>query len=150
MRKFIFSAMLLLSVATMPMNVFASETSYGVMSSTATGDYIGTLETVMGSKTSTVENFTLNYANGVLVVEPFQIGSMPGTISVVASGLSLGQTVKCDDSVTLTLTESGVATNYNAKITILDNNGKLEVQINVLNPIYEGLPFVATVTFTEN
>lgn len=101
----------------------------------------------MGTSESTHENFSLTYNNGNLQVGPFQIGNMPGTITVTATGLFLGTTVRCNNSVILTI--GGASTPYNANITVSEVGGKLHVEIDVLNPIYEGLPFVAEVEFTE-
>ena len=102
----------------------------------------------MGNNTSTIDNFTLEYLDGDLYIAPFQLGKMPGTIEVSASGLTVGEKVKCEDTVILTLPTGPM--NYNANITVSDENGKLKIAIEVLNPIYENLPFVAEVVFTEN
>lgn len=147
MKKILFSAMFLLGAMTLPMNASDFAPTQEIVSQFSDGTYTGTLETLMGTSESTHENFSLTYNNGYLQMGPFQIGKMPGTITVAATGLSLGTTVKCNESVILTI--GGVPTTYNANITVSEVGGKLHVEIDVLNPIYEGLPFVAEVEFTE-
>lgn len=114
-----------------------------------TAQYVGTLTTQMGSKTSTVDSFSLNYGNGVLEIPSFQVGSMPGTIYVYASGLTEGVAKRCNNSVSLTIGE--ITTTYNANICVdYNSSNKLTVSIDVLNPIYEGLSFIAEVDFEED
>lgn len=150
MKKILFSAMLLLGIAAMPVNAFASENDYyNVVNLSEDGVYTGTLQTLMGGKTSTIDDFKLEYLDGELFIESFQLGSMPGTIEVSASGLVLGETKRCTGAVTLTLPIGG-ATSYDANVTVSEVGGKLHVEIDVLNPIYDNLPFIAEVEFTQN
>lgn len=148
MKKLLFISCMLLGLATAPVAANAAGDVNGVEAVTASTAYVGTLNTVMGSKTSTVSSFTLYYADGTLEIPAFQVGNMPGTIEVYASGLTLGVEKKCSKSVTLTI--GGVSTTYSANICVSNVSGKLNVSIDVLNPIYEGLSFVAQVDFVED
>lgn len=148
MKKLLFALCMLLTIATAPVIAAASENALAAESITTSAAYVGTLNTVMGSKTSTQSSFTVYYADGTLEIPAFQIGSMPGTIEVYASDLTLGVEKKCIDCVTLTI--AGVPTTYNAKVCVSKVNGKLNATINVLNPVYEGLSFVAQVSFVQD
>lgn len=151
MKKVFLSAVLLLGVAALPIGAFASNQMDAVSAVSTTGTYTGTLTTKMGTKTSTFSNFSLTYSNGTLYIPAFQIGSMPGTITVLATGLTEGVTEKCSSAVTLTLSATGTTTTYDANVKVeYNSSNKLVVAIDVLNPIYEGLSYVAEVDFVEN
>lgn len=150
MKKSLLVACMLLGLATTPVAAATTtDSGYALETVSTETTYVGTLNTVMGSKTSTTSNFSLEYENGTLVIPSFQVGSMPGTIEVYATGLTLGTEKKCANSVTLTI--GSIVTTYSANVCVSYNaSNKLTVSIDVLNPIYEGLSFVAEVDFVEN
>lgn len=128
--------------------VFAKENLYTINPTAVSNQYVGTLETKMNGKTSINSPFTLYYGNGQLNIPKFRVGKMPGSIAVLAKGLMENSTIRCKECVTLTIL--GVPTSYDANILVKFENGKLNVTIDVIDPIYDGASFIAHVVFTEN
>lgn len=126
---------------------YAADSIQNVSSIQTLGDRTGFLKTKMGIKESSIDTFTLNYLDGVLEIAPFKVGKMPGTISVLASGLVENIEQKCEQCVTLTI--GGLASKYDAYITVNNVNQKINIVIDVINPIHDGASFVAHVEFQE-
>ena len=138
---------LLILVSCCVLTTYASPSTQDINVIQAAGEYTGTLKTRMGKNNSSIDTFTLSYLDGTLIISPFKVGKMPGAISVLASGLVEGMKQKCTQCVTLTIGE--LNTKYDAYITVNHINQKLNIIIDVINPIYEGASYVAHVEFVE-
>lgn len=125
-----------------------------VSSDELAGSYYGDLTRVyMNSEKDPVENMTstvsVNSSGTINIsMDAFQIGSMPGTIAISASNISVGDNGEfsqtCSRCVTLRIL--GVPTRYDALVSGTIKNGELTYTITV-NSEYSGALFTAIVTF---
>lgn len=154
MKKIFFMAAMMLGIASLPSGISAANESANIFSlsateSTVTGDYVGGLTYVSmnGNVKDNVEDLittvTQSGSNYKLALEPFQIGSMPGTITVTADNVTAGS---FSGNCTVTLTIAGVGKDFDGTITGTMSNGSLVYTVDC-NATYMLLPFHAVVKF---
>lgn len=157
MKQFLFSLVALLVVSASNMssnaqvfNSFASTISAEDLAGNYNGDltkvYMNGDKDPVEGKISTV---SLN-SNGSIKIhmDAFQIGSMPGTITIDANNISVGTDGNFDTTCSkcVVLRILGIPTRYNAHVVGQIKNGELTYTLTV-NSEYSGAPFTAEVTF---
>ncbi len=159
MKKFLFMLVALLTISASTMSVSAQVSSS--FATFAAGDYAGTYngdltkvymntdKDPVSGVTSTVRENTSGTIN--IHIDAFQIGSMPGTITIDANNIAVNAdgtfAQTCNRAVTLRIL--GIPTSYNAYVEGSIVNGELTYTITV-NSEYSGALFTAIVTFVGN
>lgn len=159
MKKILFILVALLTISASTMSVLAQVSNS--FATFAAGDYAGTYngdltkvymntdkDPVSGVSSTVTEN-----ASGTINIhiDAFQIGSMPGTITIDANNIAVNSdgsfTQSCTRAVTLRIL--GIAKRYNAYVEGSIVNGELTYTITV-DSEYSGAAFTAIVTFKGN
>lgn len=159
MKKILFMLVALLTISASTMSVSAQVSNS--FATFAVGDYAGTYN---GDLTKVYMNTDKNPVSGVtstvtentsgtvnIHIDAFQIGSMPGTITIDANNIAVNSdgtfAQTCTRAVTLRII--GVAKRYNAYVEGKFENGELTYTITV-DSEYSGAAFTAIVTFKGN
>lgn len=159
MKKILFMLVALLTISASTMSVSAQVSNS--FATVAAGDYAGTYngdltkvymntdKDPVSGVTSTVTENTSGTIN--IHMDAFQIGSMPGTITIDANNIAVNSdgtfAQTCTRAVTLRIL--GIPTRYNAYVDGSIVNGELTYTITV-NSEYSGALFTAIVTFKGN
>lgn len=154
---FMLVALLTISASTMSVSAQVSNSFATVAAGDYAGTYNGDLTKVymntdkdpVSGVTSTVTENTSGTIN--IHMDAFQIGSMPGTITIDANNIAVNSdgtfAQTCTRAVTLRIL--GIPTRYNAYVDGSIVNGELTYTITV-NSEYSGALFTAIVTFKGN
>lgn len=159
MKKILFVLVALLTISASTMSVSAQV--FNSFATFAAGDYAGTYngdltkvymntdkKPVSGITSTVTEN-----ASGTINIhiDAFQIGSMPGTITIDANNIAVNSDGSFAQSCTraVTLRILGISKRYNAYVEGSIVNGELTYTITV-NSEYSGAAFTAIVTFKGN
>lgn len=159
MKNILFMLVALLTISASTMNVSAQVSNS--FATVAAGDYAGTYngdltkvymntdKDPVSGVTSTVTENTSGTIN--IHMDAFQIGSIPGTITIDANNIAVNSdgtfAQTCTRAVTLRIL--GIPTRYNAYVDGSIVNGELTYTITV-NSEYSGALFTAIVTFKGN
>lgn len=159
MKKILFMLVALLTISASTMSISAQvSNSFATVSD---GEYAGTYN---GDLTKVYMNTDKNPVSGVsatvtenasgtinIHMDAFQIGSMPGTITIDANNIAVNSdgtfAQTCTRAVTLRII--GIPTRYNAYVEGSIVNGELTYTVTV-NSEYSGAAFTAIVTFEGN
>ena len=157
MKKFILLSISLISLFVLSNKTYAYcdvNTFEQVLSQSLAGTYKGSLaEVYMNGSKDPVPNMSSDMQqNGdgtyTLIINPFKIGSMPGSISVQASGINVDVSGSfsqvCSKAVTLRV--GRLPLSYDAFVHGTVIAGKLIYTVEV-NAEYSGAPFTARVKF---
>ena len=155
MKKVFFLASVLLGLTLLPINANAedmltnAQNVTSVQSSVA-GDYEGNLTYVSmnGKEKNPVEDLITEVtqstgSNYKLALESFQIGSMPGKITITADNIPEGN---FSGNCTVTLTIAGGDKDFTGTITGILSNGTLSYTVDC-NATYLFVPFHAIVKY---
>ncbi len=159
MKKILFMLVALLTISASTMSVSAQVSNS--IATIAEGEYAGTYN---GDLTKVYMNAEKNPINGVsstvtenasgtinIHMDSFQIGSMPGTITIDANNIAVGSdgsfAQSCSRCVTLRIL--GIPTRYTAYVEGSIVDGELTYTITV-NSEYSSAAFTAIVTFEGN